>query len=195
MKIQNNAEQTEDKAQVLISLRNLINQPSDTQVRPCPNCDVSFGQAPASSAANCSTQCQYAPRMMSGEPEKFPIEAGIVPLVYALYSLRLVTPCWSCEGHLSNDGKIGKLPKVWFYSASSFYPKMIAQVLGSLQAHHKIGYSWMVRVLPFSQSTFSTTYSIEASPSDASLDALQKDIIVLGHQLRLEMLKLANDYL
>jgi hypothetical protein len=198
MKIRNDAEQATDREQVLISLRDLISQPTDTQVRPCPNCHVPVGaesMASTSSAASCSSQCQYAPRMMSSEPEKFPIEEAIAPLVYALYTLRLLTPCWSCEGHLGEDGKIGKLPKVWFYCDSDFYPRMIAQVIGNLQAHHKIGYSWMVRVLPFSQSTFSTTYSIEAGQSDAPLASLQKDVVVIGQQIRQQMLRLAHDYL
>ncbi|MFT4721728.1 MAG: hypothetical protein ACI9SB_002905 [Candidatus Azotimanducaceae bacterium] len=198
MKIRNDADQVADREQVLIALRDLIGQPTDTQVRPCPNCHVSIvveSTSSTSSAASCSSQCQYASRMMSSEPEKFPIEEAIAPLVYALYTLRLLTPCWSCEGHLGADGKIGKLPKVWFYCASGFYPRMIAQVIGNLQAHHKIGYSWMVRVLPFSQSTLSTTYSIEAGPSDASLATLQKDVVVLGQQIRLQTLSLARDYL
>ena len=198
MKIRNDAEQAADREQVLISLRDLISQPTDTQVRPCPNCHVSIvveSTSSTSSAASCSSKCQYASRMMSSEPEKFPIEEAIAPLVYALYTLRLLTPCWSCEGHLAVDGKIGKLPKVWFYCDSGFYPRMIAQVIGNLQAHHKIGYSWMVRVLPFSQSTLSTTYSIEAGPSDASLASLQNDVVVLGQQIRLQTLSLARDYL
>jgi hypothetical protein len=194
MKIIDNRNQSEQKAEVLIKLRDLIAQPSDTQARPCPDCSIRFGKETTLSAENCSSACKYAPRHMSGEPDKFPIESGIVPLVYALYSLRLITPCWSCEGHLNADGAIGKLPKVWFYSGSSFYPKMIAQVIGQLQAHHKIGYSWGVKVLPFSQSMFSTTYSIEAQASGASLAELQKDIVALGKVMRQEMLILASDY-
>lgn len=194
MKIIDNRHQSEQKTEVLIKLRDLIAQPSDTQARPCPDCSIRFGEETLLSAENCSSACKYAPRHMSGEPDKFPIEAGSVPLVYALYSLRLITPCWSCEGHLNADGGIGKLPKVWFYSGSRFYPKMIAQVIGQLQAHHKIGYSCGVKVLPFSQSLFSTTYSIEAQASDVRLGELQKDIITLGKVMRQEMLSLANDY-
>lgn len=48
--------------------------------------------------------------------------------------------------------------------------------------------------MPFSQSMFSTTYSIEAQASDARLGELQKDIITLGKVMRQEMLSLANDY-
>ncbi|MCZ6862069.1 MAG: hypothetical protein O7I42_17635 [Alphaproteobacteria bacterium] len=42
--------------------------------------------------------------MMSSEPEEFPIESAIVPLVYAFHSLRLTPPCWSCEGHYNRSG-------------------------------------------------------------------------------------------
>lgn len=194
MKINDNRHHSDHKAAVLVKLKDLIAQPSDTQVRPCPDCHIRFGKETTLSASNCSMDCKYAPRHMSGEPDKWPIEPGIVPLVYALYSLRLITPCWSCEGHLSAGGEINKLPKVWFYAASDFYPKMIAQVIGQLQAHHKIGDSWEVRVLPFSQSMFSTTYSIEAHPSEATLPKLHSDIRVIGEKLRREMLILANDY-
>ena len=37
--------------------------------------------------------------MLSSDPERYPIEPGIVPLVFALRGLRVFEPCWSCEGH------------------------------------------------------------------------------------------------
>ena len=41
---------------------------------------------------------------------------------------------------------------------------------------------------------FTTTYSIEPTDDDLSLEALHKDITVLGKLLRYEMLSLARDY-
>ena len=131
---------------------------------------------------------------MSSEPDQYPIEAGIVPLVYALYSMRVTTPCWSCEGHLDTSAKIGKFPKVWFYSASDFYPKLMAQVINEFQGQHKISDGWGVSVLPFSQSMYSTTYAIEPHRTSVGLQQLQADIRVLGKDLRQRMLALARDY-
>jgi hypothetical protein len=131
---------------------------------------------------------------MSSEPDQYPIENRIVPLVYALYTLRLLTPCWSCEGHLDPESNIWKKPKVWFNSTSAFYPKLISQVIGGLQGQHKISQSWCVKILPFSQSMFTTTYSIEPDSDDASLAELHTDISVLGKLLRYEMMTLASSY-
>ena len=193
MKI-NDSQFADKKAQSIIELRDLLAQPSDKQARPCPDCRVRFGQESTLSAENCSFACRYAPRHMSGQPDKYPIEGGIVPLVYALYSLRLVKPCWSCEGHLGPDKNIHKQPKVWFYSHSEIYPKLIAQTISDLQGKGKIDMCWGVKVLPFSQSLFQTTYSIEPVMSVQDLPKLRSDIIIMGQTLRRELLQLSQGY-
>lgn len=194
MKIQKH-DARELKSQRLVELRDLLAQPSDRKVRPCPDCRIRFGQESILSAAHCSFKCRYAPRHMSGSPDRYPIEPGIVPLVYALYSMRLITPCWSCEGHVESDGVMRKRPKVWFYSSSSFYVKLISQTINDLQSQHKISSGWGIRILPFSESMYSTTYSIEPLEINVGLEKLRADIILLGKELRFDLLLLAKDYL
>lgn len=132
---------------------------------------------------------------MSNKPDQYPIEGGIVPLVYVLYSMRLIIPCWSCEGHVDTRGDICKLPKVWFYAKSPFFPKLIAQAINDMQAKKKIDHSWGVRVLPFSQSLYSTTYSLEASSTQVPLPKLRNDIVWMGRELRHDLILLAQNYI
>ena len=194
MKINEIRFHSERKKEVLIELQDLLSQPWDRQRRPCPSCRIQFGSESTLSAAHCSSDCRFAPRFMSSDPEKYPIESGVVPLVYALYRMRLMEPCWSCEGHLEATKQIWKMPKVWFYSASHFYPKLVAQLISELQGKHKISNSRGVRILPFSQSMYDTTYSIKPQAGDQSLARLHADIKVISKTLRLDMLSLARGY-
>lgn len=135
---------------------------------------------------------------MSSEPDKYPIETAILPLVYAFYTLRLTMPCWSCEGHNDPHGDIFKTPKLWFYSAHEFYPKLVAQYVSKLKGDRKLTNHWGIRVLPFSQSMYTTTYSLEpldinAEPTD--LTSLQQDIKIIAQDLREGLFKLASHYI
>ena len=77
--------------------------------RPCPGCRFTFDESKSiTSTLHCSPQCEYAPRQMSSDPDKYPIESGVVSLAYAFYTMRVMMPCWSCEGHVSDDGEIVK---------------------------------------------------------------------------------------
>ena len=51
-----------------------------------------------------------------------------------------------------------------------------------------------VRILPFSQSMYDTTYSIKPQAGDQSLARLHADIKVISKTLRLDMLSLARGY-
>lgn len=199
MRIKDVCFQREEKSKLKLDLINLIEQPSDKQERPCPGCRLTFDGDPSIlSTKNCSYKCSAAPAQMSADPTRYPIEFNVVPIVYALYTLRLLMPCWSCEGHLDASGRISKLPKVWFYSVSPFFPKLIAQFIGKLRSAHKLDHDWNVSILSFSQSMFSITYSIEpkwTSEHDASLVSLQSDMLVIAGELRLGVLGLARDYI
>lgn len=86
--------------------------------------------------------------LMSSEPEQYPIENNIVPLVYAFYTSRVCIPCWSCEGHMTRDGAgMVRAPQVWFYSRSSLYARFVAEHIEKLQVSRKLSNSWTVRVL------------------------------------------------
>ena len=60
-------------------------------------------------------------------PGKVRIEAGILPLVYAVNCLSACHPFWSCEGHIGPAGKVNRMPRVWFYARSVLYPRLITE--------------------------------------------------------------------
>jgi hypothetical protein len=121
--------------------------------------------------------------MLSSDPEHHPIEAGILPLVFALRCLRVYEPCWSCEGH---DGGVPKLPRVWFYCRSLAYLKLLSELLADLRRTKALTSHWQVRL------TFSTgdapdpAFAIEPDlePSAVpALRALQTDVRTIAREL------------
>ena len=123
--------------------------------------------------------------MMSSEPERFPIEAGIAPLVYAFHSLRLTPPCWSCEGHYNKSNELDKLPCVWFYANSMVYPDIVSELLSELSADRRLSIHWHIRMVRWGDS-LDITFSIEPriNPTDdPDLDDLRKDTRVIAHSI------------
>ena len=197
MKINSDSFKVEQKAQIKQALLEFINQPDDKTIKPCPTCPPEVGTA-VNNCQSCSPACPYAKQQMSSAPDKYPIEEAILPLVYAFYSLRLTMPCWSCEGHLNGQGEIFKTPKLWFYSAHEFYPKLLAQYVSGLKSEQKLNKHWGVRILPFSQSMFTTTYSLEpleCNKEQTNLASLHQDIRTIAENLREGMFTLANHYI
>ncbi len=198
MKIKDDVFLTEDKTRTKQDLVNLLNQPSDSQERPCPGCRLSFPDDPSpTSTSHCSINCPEAAKMMSSDPNKHPIEDHVVPIVYSIYTLRLLMPCWSCEGHENDGEELIKAPKIWFYSVSPFYAKLVAQALSTIKYREKLSYEWSVKILPFSQSMFTLTYSIEPEIEGKFLNILpklQKDMKVIGENLRSYVLNDARKY-
>lgn len=199
MKIKDNQFLIEDKYQIRTELIELLKQPSDKDERPCPGCRITFPDNPdIKSTQHCSFNCPEAGKQMSSEPTMYPIESNIVPMVYAMYTLRLLMPCWSCEGHENSQHEIVKFPKVWFYSTSPFYAKLISQVISSLMSKRMITYNWLVSILPYSQSMFTLTYSIEPDikhEKDVKLSSLQNDLLVIAQNLRSEVHFEARKYI
>jgi len=199
MKIKDHLFQQEDKAKTKIELIDLLKQPTDKQERPCPGCRLTFpGDPSMTSTAHCSIDCPEAAFKMSSEPEKFPIEEHVVPIVYAIYALRLLMPCWSCEGHENDEGQLIKAPKIWFYSVSPFYAKLIAQSLSTIRYKNKLHFEWSVKILPFSQSMFTLTYSMEPeiiANENFILQDLHEDMRMIGKYLDENVLSEAKKYL
>ncbi len=186
--------------QTKTDLQTLIDQPSDKQKRPCPGCKIPCPHSHSiTSTEMCSPGCPNAPLEMSSDPENFPIESHIVPLVYSLNTMRTMTPCWSCEGHQNAGGYLYKIPRVWFYSTSNFYPKLLAEFTNQLHGMHRLKNPWHVVVLPYSQSTFSTAYSLEPYFEDIEsknrLALLWQDIDILSEGMRKGLFDLARMYL
>lgn len=177
----------------------LLEQPSDQECRPCSECNTPCPTHNSTTCTcQCSPDCSWAPFRMSSEAERYPIEPGIVSLVYSLNVLRVCLPCWSCEGHYQANGyDIAKTPKVWFYSRSVIYPRLISEYLVELKYKKQIRYDWQI-CMTYSESKLDAAFSIEpkfTSLKDLKLDYLQKDSHVIGANLRSGVFALAREYL
>ena len=154
---------------------------SDSDGRPvcAPNC-------PSASPERCSRHCPDIPRVMSSDPEKHPLEGRIAPLAYELKRLEAFHPCWSCEGHNGSDGKLWKIPRVWFYCESVVHLRVLANAVKELHLAERLSVPWRV-VLTFSdQDNADTTFSLEPSLDHERplLHALQRDIDTIAEHLR-----------
>lgn len=177
----------------------LLDQPSDKQRRPCPDCTIrcSCSRHSTTCCCGCSPECAVAPRALSSDPDRYPIEPAIVPLVYCMTDLRVIETCWSCEGHINDAGSVVKLPQVWFYSPSTVYPALIAHRLGSLRIQGVLSSEWIVSVSAFSESVHATTFLIRPirAESDLILEALQEDIRCVASGFQAEVRRLARTML
>jgi hypothetical protein len=145
------------------ALERLAAQPSVRDLRPCPECRLPCPTHSSSTCCcGCTADCPDAPRQMSIEPDLYPIETGIAPLVMEFYALRLCPPCWSCEGHIDEAGKLKRLPRVWFHCREISYLGLIADRLFRLRFERAIGQPWQVRTeLDDTKSAGETIFSLE----------------------------------
>ena len=87
--------------------------------RPCPGCQARCPHCGGTQCTcNCGPDCNQVRRALSQDADRYPLEANIVPLVYALNASGVFQPFWSCEGHSNTDRAISRPPQVWFYAAS-----------------------------------------------------------------------------
>ncbi|MBT5047769.1 MAG: hypothetical protein HOM58_04645 [Rhodospirillaceae bacterium] len=146
----------------------------------CPQCGSTACQC------TCSPDCAEASRALSADPDHYPIEPGILPLVFEMKRLGFFRPCWSCEGHLGTDGALWKLPRVWFYCSSTAQLRLLGDGIKDLQLEGKLSAQWHI-VVTFSDSDNpDTTFSLE--PADHTKDAallpgLQNDALVIARSL------------
>jgi len=146
----------------------------------CPQCGSTACHC------RCSPQCAEAPRALSSEPDHYPIEPAILPLVFEMKRLGLFDPCWSCEGHLGPDGALWKLPTVWFYCDSTVHLRLLSDLLDDLELSGRLGVHWQVVVTFSNADNPCTTFSLEPVPPSASaslLPAMQKDVLVIARSL------------
>jgi len=167
-------------------LRRFITQLGDRSERPCSGCDIVCPCCGSVSCiCRCSCSCPDAARRLSSDPDKYPIEPGILPLVYVLQVLREVPPCWSCEGHEGANNEVCKPPRVWFTARSVFYPDLIAEQLAHLRVAKRLAADWQVCLVEWGQRT-ETTFSIEPKLSAdglPSLSNLQNDVRTIAKDL------------
>ena len=179
----------------LSDLQDFIDSPEVKEERVCEGCVAPCScSASHECACDCSEYCPMVAKQMSSDPDRYPIEAAIIPLVFAFGSLRIMQPCWSCEGHLNNRGEITHFPRVWFYSHSVSYVKLLSVYLTNLKFKKQLAYDWEITVLPYNDSpetTFCLKPTIEAGIPD--LFRMRKDCIAIASNLRTKLLDLARE--
>lgn len=135
-------------------------------------------------ATRCHRYCPAAPRRLSSEGEYGPIEPLVAPLVFELKKLGVFHPCWSCEGHADQVGRLQKLPRVWFYADSVVHIRGLAIAVNRLCNAHRLSTPWQVVVTHSDADNPDTTFSLEPEPaSDSSLNSLQGDLRVMADEL------------
>jgi len=177
---------SETKAQ----LEHFIGQPEPSELAPCGGCRQHVPES-------CSSQCQQAPEALSIEPERYPIESKVVPLVFELTASRLMQTCWSCEGHMDQNNKLWKVPQVSFYCDSPIYPKLVLIHLTRLFQTKLLGYRWHVVLSDFTQ-TLSLTYSIQPDLNQEDsprLGLLQNDLQVISNDMHGNLKLIATELL
>lgn len=184
MKIAKPRSDPEFDAQAAGERAHLLRQPTAKEARPCPGCELPCPcSASLDCTCGCTVNCPYAPRKMSSDPEEHPVEPGIAPLVLALYGLRVVEPCWSCEGHMGPGDKLLRPPSVWFYSRSTTYPMLITDYLAELAGAKDTGHRWHLCMVTFGEGNDGCpVFSIEPDRSGAEPDLmmLRRDVRVIA---------------
>lgn len=146
-------------------------------VSACPDCGSTACQC------RCSADCPVAPLLLSSDPENYPIEPAIMPLVFEMKRLGVFRPCWSCEGHQSPDGSVWKIPRVWFYSDSEVHLRLLSDGLKDLRIAKRLNCPWQVAVTFSDPENPETTFSLEpavAPDPTYALAALRKDAMTIA---------------
>lgn len=168
-----------DFKQMREDLELLLAQPDAAEVPPCQNCEEH-------KVYQCSPKCPDAPRSLSIEPDRYPVEAKVVPFVFELRSIRLMQTCWSCEGHMNPQGEIWKTPQISFYSTSSIYPKLLSNHIARLKSEKKLAFEWRIVLSDYGQQPWAVTYTVEPRLElieKPRLGALQGDLLRIGEDL------------
>lgn len=178
MRINTPKSNIQDITQVCEALELIISQPTASELSPCENCEQHVPD-------DCSPSCDNVQTSLSSDPGRHPIESKVAPLVFELSSLRVIQPCWSCEGHFNQDGELWKLPQITFYSLSPIYPQLLIAHINELKLNKKLSYEWHVVLTNFGRP-WHMSYSLEPNlnnVSDPHLGKLQIDLGTISKDL------------
>lgn len=133
----------------------------------------------------CQRECSNAPAQLSSEGADYPVEPLVAPLVFELLKLRVYEPCWSCEGHNDRDGKLWKIPRVWFYCESVNLLRALKESIDIIGDSKRLKAPWRIVMTHSDLDNPDTTFSLEPAVSltDFNLAALQADLAVLATEL------------
>ena len=179
MKIDRHKQAGLPKEQLSASLKALLDVPKDCKNLTCWTACPCPEQKPA-----CSMNCPGVKTALSSDPEHYPLEGKIAPLVYELSRLQVFQPCWSCEGHESSTGNLWKLPQVWFYAQAEIQVRLLSDCLRTLAGHHRIHTEWEISITRSAPDDPETTFCLKPVPSDGqTLSELQHDITILARDI------------
>ena len=141
---------------------------------------------PEARPGRCTRRCPDIPRALSSDPERHPVEARIAPLVFELKRLGVFDPCWSCEGHNDPQGKLWKIPRVWFYCASVVHVRVLADAVRQMYGERKLNAPWRVALTLSTKENPDTAFSLEPDVESLKigLAALHVDVETLAEQLQ-----------
>jgi len=144
---------------------------------------------------DCSRHCPNIPQALSSDPENYPIENGIAPLVFEVNRLGVFDTCWSCEGHNGPDGKLWKTPKVWFRAESQVHLGLLGQCLHDLRLTGAIKAVWQVTLVSVDDQDVETLFCMEPRIEERAteLSALQADAQAIAARLPDLMVKQARN--
>lgn len=133
----------------------------------------------------CHRYCSDAPTMLSSELDKYPLEEKITPLVFELKRIGFFTPCWSCEGHLDQNGKLWKIPRVWFYVSSLAHVRVLVEAIKNMGLDKKLITEWEIKLIPSEENNLDTRFSLQpvVGEGDFSLEEIQKDIDTIAENI------------
>ena len=146
----------------------------------CPQCGST------TCLCRCTPDCPDAARALSTEPDRYPIEPAILPLVFAMKRSRIFDPCWSCEGHTGVGGSFWKTPMVWFYCRSMVYLRLLGDSLNRMTRVGGLKVPWEVAITYSDPDNPDTTFSLQPAPGgcrDFSLPELQSDARAIARML------------
>lgn len=159
--------------------------------RPCgPGCQMECPTCGARDCrCNCTRACANIPSTLSSDPQNYPLEPAIAPLVYEINRWSFFKPCWSCQGHLHDDGSLWKLPRVWFYCKSMVHLRLLADAVKEMHLQKRLSVPWRVGVTFSDGDNPDTTFSLEPDPNGSivTLASLQKDAMAIAEDLEPEM--------
>lgn len=169
-----------NRSSLIEGLQNIAFNSLDYDRRPCLSCDFACECSKSKTCACCCHhQCPLAPKFLSEDPIRYPIERRIVPLVMEFQYIEGIQTCWSCEGHENARGELIKLPRIWFYVADLVYLPVLQRYIDVTTALGRLNCDWQIKRIELG-NRYPDCYSIEPIESNGEIFSLYQDCAQLA---------------
>lgn len=133
---------------------------------------------------SCSRHCPDAAVAISGD-DSFPVEDGILPLVFELKATKFFEPVWARGGQNDSAGRLLHLPGIWFCTESIPYVRTLSEAFSRLCIEMELQSRWQISLPHLGNQTACTVFALEpASVGECNLSALHVEIAELAGALR-----------